>query len=189
MRLVTVGDPTTRLAAAARIAMARGAAVAHAAGAEQVLRLVRAEGADLIMVDAAVPLRQLTERLDAAHIGTPLCVCGTGPDTAPCGPAGARDHFPLPSDPDRIAALLHALAGDARPPQPTAAATRSLVGRTVADVERDLILDTLDHCRGNRTHAARILGISIRTLRNKLSEYTGAGIPVAAPGEARASAA
>ena len=51
------------------------------------------------------------------------------------------------------------------------AATRSLVGRTVADVERDLILDTLDHCLGNRTHAANILGISIRTLRNKLREY------------------
>ena len=48
------------------------------------------------------------------------------------------------------------------------AATRSLVGRTVSDVERDLILDTLDHCLGNRTHAANILGISIRTLRNKL---------------------
>ena len=55
------------------------------------------------------------------------------------------------------------------------AVTRSLVGRTVSDVERDLILDTLDHCLGNRTHAANILGISIRTLRNKLREYSDAG--------------
>jgi DNA-binding NtrC family response regulator len=47
----------------------------------------------------------------------------------------------------------------------------SIVGRTVADVERELILNTLDHCLGNRTHAANILGISIRTLRNKLKEY------------------
>ncbi len=46
-----------------------------------------------------------------------------------------------------------------------------LVGRKVADVERDLILQTLDHCLGNRTHAANILGISIRTLRNKLHQY------------------
>jgi two-component system response regulator FlrC len=46
-----------------------------------------------------------------------------------------------------------------------------LVGRTVADVERDLIVQTLDHCLGNRTHAANILGISIRTLRNKLHQY------------------
>jgi DNA-binding NtrC family response regulator len=63
--------------------------------------------------------------------------------------------------------------------------TRALVGRTVSDVERDLILDTLDHCLGNRTHAATILGISIRTLRNKLREYSQSGIRIAQPGEAR----
>jgi DNA-binding NtrC family response regulator len=58
-----------------------------------------------------------------------------------------------------------------------------LVGRTVADVERDLILDTLQHCLGNRTHAANILGISIRTLRNKLKQYSQEGVPVPLPGE------
>jgi DNA-binding NtrC family response regulator len=66
-----------------------------------------------------------------------------------------------------------------------AATTRALVGRTVSDVERDLILDTLGHCLGNRTHAANILGISIRTLRNKLREYSQAGMPVPQPGENR----
>ncbi|MBI4273149.1 MAG: sigma-54-dependent Fis family transcriptional regulator, partial [Rhizobiales bacterium] len=60
--------------------------------------------------------------------------------------------------------------------------TRALVGRTVADVERDLILETLKHCFGNRTHAANILGISIRTLRNKLNEYSADGVPVPPPG-------
>jgi two-component system, response regulator FlrC len=60
--------------------------------------------------------------------------------------------------------------------------TRALVGRTVADVERDLILETLKHCLGNRTHAANILGISIRTLRNKLNEYADDGVPVPPPG-------
>lgn len=59
----------------------------------------------------------------------------------------------------------------------------SLVGKTVADVERDLIIDTLQHCLGNRTHAATILGISIRTLRNKLKEYTDKGMNVPMPGE------
>jgi two-component system, response regulator FlrC len=58
----------------------------------------------------------------------------------------------------------------------------SLVGRTVADVERGLILDTLKHCLGNRTHAANILGISIRTLRNKLNEYQAEGVTVPPPG-------
>jgi two-component system, response regulator FlrC len=64
--------------------------------------------------------------------------------------------------------------------------TRALVGRTVADVERDLILETLKHCLGNRTHAANILGISIRTLRNKLNEYTSDGVPVPPPGSGEA---
>jgi DNA-binding NtrC family response regulator len=68
-----------------------------------------------------------------------------------------------------------------------ATTTRALVGRTVSEVERELILDTLDHCLGNRTHAANILGISIRTLRNKLREYAQAGIRVAQPGEGRAA--
>jgi DNA-binding NtrC family response regulator len=68
-------------------------------------------------------------------------------------------------------------------------AQRHQVGRTVAEVEQDLILETLDHCLGNRTHAANILGISIRTLRNKLKLYTEQGISVAAPGDTRAGAA
>src|SRR4029078_3822403 len=69
--------------------------------------------------------------------------------------------------------------------------TRNLVGRTVAEVERDLILETLKHCLGNRTHAANILGISIRTLRNKLNEYAADGAPIPPPngGEALKGAA
>jgi two-component system, response regulator FlrC len=56
-----------------------------------------------------------------------------------------------------------------------------MVGRTLAEVERRLILETLRQCHGNRTRAATILGISIRTLRNKLNEYAadGASIPPA----------
>ena len=61
------------------------------------------------------------------------------------------------------------------------AAARELVGRTVAEVEQQLILDTLTHCLGNRTHAANILGISIRTLRNKLKQYSDDGVRVPAP--------
>jgi DNA-binding NtrC family response regulator len=57
-------------------------------------------------------------------------------------------------------------------------AVESIVGRTLADVERDMILGTLDHCLGNRTHAANILGISIRTLRNKLNQYKDEGVPL-----------
>ncbi|MCZ4273620.1 sigma-54 dependent transcriptional regulator [Maritalea porphyrae] len=67
--------------------------------------------------------------------------------------------------------------------------SRAMVGRTVAEVEKELILDTLDHCLGNRTHASNILGISIRTLRNKLNQYADNGEQIPAPGENRSSGA
>jgi two-component system response regulator FlrC len=44
-------------------------------------------------------------------------------------------------------------------------------GRTVVEAERDLILSTLRRLNGNRTHAARALGVSVRTIRNRLREY------------------
>ena len=49
------------------------------------------------------------------------------------------------------------------------------------EVERDLILETLSHTLGNRTHAATILGISIRALRNKLRDYAQSGAAVTPP--------
>lgn len=56
------------------------------------------------------------------------------------------------------------------------------VGRRLADVERDLIIATLTRCGGNRTWAAEILGICVRTLRNKLITYDSAAIPPAKTG-------
>ena len=44
-------------------------------------------------------------------------------------------------------------------------------GQSVGEMERKLIMTTLEQTDGNRTHAARLLGISLRTLRNKLREY------------------
>jgi DNA-binding NtrC family response regulator len=77
--------------------------------------------------------------------------------------------------PPPSAAAAHAAA----PPAMAAAApVTALVGRRVEEVERDLILETLTHCLGNRTRAAEMLGISIRTLRNKLHEYRAAGAAV-----------
>jgi len=75
-----------------------------------------------------------------------------------------------------------------RAAQAAESAARTFVGSTVAEVEQKLILDTLSHCLGNRTHAANILGISIRTLRNKLNEYAAAGLSIPAP-QSGASAA
>jgi DNA-binding NtrC family response regulator len=55
------------------------------------------------------------------------------------------------------------------------------IGATVAEVERDLVLQTLARCNGNRTHAARMLGISVRTLRNRIRLYAARGIDVPMP--------
>lgn len=51
-------------------------------------------------------------------------------------------------------------------------------GRTLDDIERNVILEALKYHQGNRTHTARALGISIRTLRNKLADYRALGISV-----------
>ena len=85
------------------------------------------------------------------------------PDGAPMSPA----------DPAARTAQAASLAAES--------VSRAFVGQTVAAMEQQLIIDTLSHCLGNRTHAANLLGISIRTLRNKLKEYTEAGVAVPAP--------
>ncbi|HEX4179321.1 MAG TPA: sigma-54 dependent transcriptional regulator [Caulobacteraceae bacterium] len=91
------------------------------------------------------------------------------------------DGQPMSAAPDVQTARTASVAAEA--------ATRGFVGQTVAAVEQALIIDTLSHCLGNRTHAANILGISIRTLRNKLKEYSEAGVHVPAPQGAGANAA
>jgi DNA-binding NtrC family response regulator len=53
-----------------------------------------------------------------------------------------------------------------------------LIGSTVGEVERELVLQTLARCDGNRTRAARVLGMSVRTLRNKIRQYSANGIDV-----------
>jgi DNA-binding NtrC family response regulator len=54
--------------------------------------------------------------------------------------------------------------------------------QSLADVEREHILETLALCRGNRTHTAKVLKISVRGLRMKLQNYALSGIEVPAPG-------
>ena len=109
----------------------------------------------------------------------------TGEGMAPAAPPAP----PITATPQAAPAAPQSPSAPTTPEAPAApsagddAALANLVGRTVADVERDLIIDTLSHCLGNRTHAANILGISIRTLRNKLKQYGEEGYG-SAPGEA-----
>ena len=69
---------------------------------------------------------------------------------------------------DGVIAPEHLLFEEGEPPSPKRSSQRH---KTVWEAERELILETLDQFGGNRTHAAKTLGISIRTLRNKLREY------------------
>ena len=56
-----------------------------------------------------------------------------------------------------------------------------LVGCSLKQVERQLLLRTLSHHNGNRTRAAKLLGVSVRTLRNKIHEYEAHGVAVPEP--------
>jgi hypothetical protein len=52
---------------------------------------------------------------------------------------------------------------------------------TIADLEREHVLDTLQRCDGNRTRAATLLGISVRGLRTKINAYAKQGFAVQKP--------
>ena len=211
MKVLIVGSLDGRLAAATKLTLDRGVTVAHATDIDETLAALRAgQGAGLLIVDAAFGIGELARKLEAERIHTPIVACGIGAEAHTADEAirnGAKGYLPLPGDPKLIADLLSTLAdktrdpdgataevikfaqqvasGDtavAHMPRSAEAVCRALVGRTVSEVERDLILETLKHCLGNRTHAANLLGISIRTLRNKLNEYTAAGLSVPPPG-------
>lgn len=97
----------------------------------------------------------------------------------------------LLSGPRAIAVAKDYIAGQSYPPiddappvsiaapapaQPTV--TPRLVGHSISEVERSLIIDTLKEVDGNRTLAATVLGISLRTLRNKLHQYADEGVEI-----------
>jgi DNA-binding NtrC family response regulator len=100
---------------------------------------------------------------------------GAAPSEAPVASAAEGQSY-QPAQGDAVPAQSPHDANALKNP----GAVLNLVGRTISDVERDMIIDTLDHCLGNRTHAAKILGISIRTLRNKLNLYRDDGVDVPA---------
>jgi DNA-binding NtrC family response regulator len=195
MRLLTIGTLKGQLAAAAKIAADSGASAIHADRIDTAVgMLCSGQDADLLMVDIAIDIRGLVVRLDAERIHVPIVACGTHDDTPAAIAAidaGAKEYIPLPPDPEMIAAILTAVAQETCElvDRDESIANR-IVGRTVADVERDLILETLKRCLGNRTRAANILGISIRTLRNKLAVYAADGVRVPPPnsGEVRGAA-
>ena len=57
------------------------------------------------------------------------------------------------------------------PDAPSAVPAAQMENMTLREVEKALIIETLNKVQGNRTKASQILGISVRTMRNKLHEY------------------
>lgn len=82
-------------------------------------------------------------------------------------------------EPDHLGlAINNSPSGATKPEGASPASMASFTGSdgqllTLSELEKHHIFRALDHCDGNRTHAAKLLDISIRTLRNKLNEYSG----------------
>jgi len=54
----------------------------------------------------------------------------------------------------------------------------NLVGCPISAIERELIVQTLGNYNGNRTRSAKVLGISVRSLRDKIRSYRNQGVAV-----------
>ncbi len=69
------------------------------------------------------------------------------------------------------ASATAATVASAAPALPQRDVVAVKVGTSIADAEKALILATLDHCSGNKSRAADMLGVSLKTLYNRLSSY------------------
>jgi len=129
----------------------------------------------MVAMPRHIPVRILAcDDMESRHEGTVLC-------------SVVLDELPKTDDGHApvcalcALALSHLSARTPRCSEALADAGSPWVGAPVHEVERALILDTLTFTGGNRTHAAGLLGISIRSLRNKLRGYAAAGTPVPPP--------
>ncbi|MGE0604681.1 MAG: sigma-54-dependent transcriptional regulator, partial [Xanthobacteraceae bacterium] len=117
MRLLIIGTLKGQLSTATKIAVDRGASVTHAVDNEQGLRVLRARGADLIMADVTLDIRELVAKIADERMHAPVVACGVENDARAAVDAihaGAKEYIPLPPDPELIAAVLAAVADDGR---------------------------------------------------------------------------
>src|SRR5271170_5478788 len=114
MRLLIVGPLEGYISAAGKIALARGATVAHVDGIEQALIALRAgQGADLLLMDVKLDIARMIDSLRQERFSVPLVACGIGADAGAAVraiKAGAKEYLPLPPDAEMIAAVLQAVA-------------------------------------------------------------------------------
>jgi DNA-binding NtrC family response regulator len=80
------------------------------------------------------------------------------------------------TQPGEALASEETMVGQERNSAPTPVALRIPVGTNLADVERWMIFATLQKCGGNKTRAAALLGVSLKTLYNRLNAYRAQGL-------------
>jgi DNA-binding NtrC family response regulator len=183
--LVLQEEPRATLVAALADA---GFAVEAPPTAEEALARLRRGGIDLVLTDLGAPGGGLAllQAIRCAGMDVPAVVvaaCGTVDDAVAAIKFGA---FDVVTEPDVLNVARWVVAvrdRSAAPPKRSWSDERDgsdravpqlgagLAGFTVHEVERALILETLARTANNRTRAARMLGISSRTLRNKLAAY------------------
>ena len=155
MRVFIIGSLAGELGQAARIAMARGAKLDHADEVDTALVRLRANAhVDLVLCDLARGVGALVRALAAERMAVPVVACGTGADAEAAAQAireGAREFLPLPPDPDLIAAILEAAAGESHAMVVRDAAMQATVRRAeqVAASEASvLIVGEIGHRQG-----------------------------------------
>src|SRR6516162_8883573 len=114
MRLLILGPLEGYISTAGKIALSRGAKVAHVPDIEAALTALRAgQGADLVMMDLKLDIQCFVESLKQERISVPVVACGIGTEADAAVraiKAGAKEYIPLPPDAALIAAVLEAVA-------------------------------------------------------------------------------
>jgi len=154
-----------------------------AASAMEAMDILESETPDAVLLDLNLPVMDgmaFLERFRRAHQETPVIIL-TGVGDLPAAQRairfGVTDFLTKPCPLSRIeAALDRARRAMARPTTPTEREhaeppSRPPRPRSIAEIERDAIRDALRRHRGNRSAAAAELGISRRTLYNRLARY------------------
>jgi len=172
-----VGGAASRLCVAGGLARDLGATIHLADNGADALSALHHQACDLVMIEVTHDVGEIVRLLRAGRFTMPVLACGIGVPAelaVMAVKAGARDYVALPPAREVIRAVLtgQAVADAGGTP------VDALVGHKMDAVEQALILETLQRCNGNRTAASQLLGISVRTMRNKLRAFMDAGVAV-----------